>query len=218
MEKNKIDFRSLPLFYGIEESAYRQVFSCLQAEEKTYRKGERLLSPGDFSRRFGLVCSGAVQICREDPDGNQTLLSQLLPGNLFAEAFACAGRPLTVAAETSEQSVILWMNPEHLFSFGERSCPVHAQVAGNLLRILAQKNIFLTGRIQHLSCRSLREKVWSFLSEQALLAKSNTFTISFNRQQMADYLAADRSALSAVLCRMQKEGSIRFQKNRFTLL
>lgn len=93
-----------------------------------------------------------------------------------------------------------------------------AKVIINLTRLLARKNIFLTGRIEHLSRRTLREKVRSFLSEQAALAGSREFTISLNRQEMADYLASDRSALSAVLCRMRDEGIIAFHKNRFALL
>ena len=87
----------------------------------------------------------------------------------------------------------------------------------NLVQILARRNIFLTGRIEHLSKRTLREKVLSYLSEQAMMKGCDTFCIPFNRQEFADYLAADRSALSAVLGKLRQEGVLEFQKNRFTL-
>ncbi len=43
------------------------------------------------------------------------------------------------------------------------------------------------------------------------------FSIPFDRQQLADYLGVDRSALSNELSKMQKDGLISFKKNEFTL-
>ena len=85
------------------------------------------------------------------------------------------------------------------------------------MRILAEKNRLLTQKITHVTQRTLRMKLLSYLSEQAHYAASADFTISFNRQQLADYLSVDRSALSAELGRMQKEGLLSFQKNHFSL-
>ena len=87
----------------------------------------------------------------------------------------------------------------------------------NMVKILANKNIFLNARIGHLSKRTLKEKVLSYLTGQARQHNSRSFTIPFNRQKMADYLAADRSALSAVLGKLKNEGILDFEKNRFTI-
>ena len=207
-----------PLFTGIPKEAMETVITDFSAVEKTYRKAEVVLLPGEIPTRFGIVLSGSVQISRVGFEGNTVLLAQLLPGEIFAEAFAFGGLPATVTAETAGAAAILWLKADGVASCAKRGDDPAAKVIINLTRLLARKNIFLTGRIEHLSRRTLREKVLSFLSEQAALAGSREFTMSLNRQEMADYLASDRSALSAVLCRMRDEGIIAFHKNRFALL
>ena len=56
----------------------------------------------------------------------------------------------------------------------------------------------------------------SYLSYQAA-QKGRNFSIPFSRQQLADYLSVDRSALSNELSKMQKEGLLTADKNRFCL-
>lgn len=76
----------------------------------------------------------------------------------------------------------------------------------------------LMQKLDHMSKRSTREKLISYLSEEAGKQNRGTFEIPFNRQQLADYLSVDRSAMSNELCKMRDEGLLIFQKNRFTLL
>ena len=128
-----------------------------------------------------------------------------------------AGAALPVAVLSTEPSVILWLDYNKLLSPCQYACPFHAAVIKNMVKILANKNIFLNARIGHLSKRTLKEKVLSYLTGQARQHNSLSFTIPFNRQKMADYLAADRSALSAVLGKLKNEGILDFQKNRFTI-
>ena len=122
-----------------------------------------------------------------------------------------SGQRLTVSVQAALPSRILWLDS------GQLTQPGLVRVQQNLLRLLAQKNVFLTGRIEHLSKRSLREKLLSYLSEQAFQADSLEFSIPFNRQELADFLAVDRSALSAVLSGLQKEGILKYHKNHFSL-
>ena len=73
-------------------------------------------------------------------------------------------------------------------------------------------------KLGHMSKRSTREKLISYLSEQARRSNSPDFTIPFNRQQLADFLSVDRSAMSNELCKMRDEGMLRFDRSHFTLL
>ena len=139
-------------------------------------------------------------------------MAQVEPVDLFAEAFAWSGERLTVSVETALPSRVLWLDSRQFFQV-QAAAPPLGQVQQNLLWLLAGKNVFLTGRIEHL----LREKLLSYLSEQAFRAGSLEFTIPLNRQELADFLAADRSALSAVLSGLQKEGILEYRKNHFTL-
>ena len=56
-----------------------------------------------------------------------------------------------------------------------------------------------------------------YFSQQTRLQGTRTFTIPFNRQQLADYLSVDRSSMTVELYKMKDEGLIEFQKNQFTV-
>lgn len=210
-------FESCPLFWGIKEEALAKLLSCLGAKEKQYDKGETVISAGTETSRFGVLLSGAVDVLQEDFQGNTTIVAQIAPGELFGEAFASAGIPLPVTVQASEISAVLWLDFRKLVSSCQSNCSCHGAAIKNMMEILAYKNIFLNRRIGHLSKRTLREKILSYLDEQSKQKHSRSFTIPFSRQKMADYLAADRSALSSVLSKLRDDGIIDFQKNQFTL-
>lgn len=217
MKKNLEIIGNSPLFAGIALEDIEAVLKCLQAQIKEYEKNELLLQSGSQMKRFGMILQGSVLIQKPDFEGNTVILTQVTPGELFGEAFACGSIPAGVDILVQEPTQILWLDYQKILSPCECVCSFHRMLMSNLVQILARRNIFLTGRIEHLSKRTLREKVLSYLSEQAMMKGSDTFCIPFNRQEFADYLAADRSALSAVLGKLRQEGVLEFQKNRFTL-
>lgn len=207
-----------PLFAELEEQQLLRFFSQIGARETKYLKGSFLLHAGDSLKHLGILLSGSAQICQQDYDGNNTLLAQILPGDFFGEAFACTGQPASVSVLCVQPSTVLWLNYEKMLTETQADSQVQRNIIVNLLRFLSQNNIFLTNRIGHLSKRTLRKKLLSYLSEQSQLQGSHTFTIHLNRQELADYLAADRSAVSAVLSKLQEEGILTYHKNQFTLL
>lgn len=207
----KILLASLPLFQGVDLKSIGETLTALHSVETTYPSGRFLLHSGERTSRFGILLEGRVKVLKEDYRGSATLLAQVEPVDLFAEAFALSGQRLTVSVQAALPSRILWLDS------GQLTQPGLVRVQQNLLRLLAQKNVFLTGRIEHLSKRRLREKLLSYLSEQAFQADSLEFSIPFNRQELADFLAVDRSALSAVLSGLQKEGILKYHKNHFSL-
>lgn len=217
MKNNLEIIGNSPLFAGIALEDIEAILKCLQAQTKEYEKNELLLQSGSQMKRFGMILQGSVLIQKPDFEGNTVILTQVTPGELFGEAFACGSIPAGVDIWVQEPTQILWLDYQKILSPCECACSFHRMLMRNLVQILARRNIFLTGRIEHLSKRTLREKVLSYLSEQAMMQGSDTFCIPFNRQEFADYLAADRSALSAVLGKLRQEGVLEFQKNRFTL-
>ena len=155
------------------------------------------------------VLSGGVRIVREDFWGNRSLLAAVEPGDLFAEAFACAGVPLTVRVEGAQDGEGVFLPPEHLMD----PPPGGGELPGRLLGLMARKNLMLNRKIGHLSQRTTRAKVLSYLSHQAEAAGSSSFTIPLDRQELADYLSVDRSALSAQLGQLRREGVLDFSRN-----
>ncbi len=215
MERIKV-IKGCPLFSGMSEAQISTVLEEIRVRKKNYQKGEILLHAGEVPEEFGIVLNGCILILKEEFSGSTTLLAQGMPGEIFAEAFVAAGEPSLVTVAAAKDTEILWI---HYGRMMKGQGPTGAQVLlmENMMQILAKKNLFLAGRVSHLSRRTLREKVLSYLGEQAARQGKESFEIPFDRQGLADYLAADRSALSAVLGKLKKEGLLSFRKNQFTL-
>lgn len=208
---------NVPLFAGLGREQLAALPQALDARVQTCVRGVILLHAGDMVRALGVVLAGTLEISQEDYHGNAVLLARLSAGELFAESFACTGRQSTVQVRATEKTQVLWLSFARLRAPAPEFALLCAHISANLTEMLARKNIFLTGRIAHISKRALREKVLSYLFEVSAQTGSRSFSIPFDRRQLAEYLAADRSALSAVLGRLRDEGVLSFHKNVFTL-
>ena len=203
----------LPLFSGLSADELERLLRECGMHRKQIKSGENIIRLGSRVDELGVLLSGNARVVKDDFWGNSTILAHLHKGDIFGEAFACSGCAATVDVYADSDAVVLW------FPYGKLiGADSGGTISRKLVYMFARKNVFLTNRIEHLSQRSLREKVLSFLKEQAVEAGNNSFTISLDRAGMADYLAADRSALSSMLGRLKKEGIIEYHKNSFTLL
>ncbi|MDD3394638.1 MAG: Crp/Fnr family transcriptional regulator [Anaerotignum sp.] len=207
-----------PLFSGIQTDEIQSMLTCLSVIEKKYEKNELIFRHGETVDTMGLVLSGCVHIMKEDFWGNRTILSEVTPSQMFGEAFACAhNQDLTVSVLSVEPTTVLFLDIKQILNTCSSACIFHTRLIRNLLSVLAEKNIMLTRKIDHISKRTTREKLLSYLSAESLKAGSPSFQIPFNRQQLADYLAVDRSAMSLELSKLQKEAFLTYQKNLFHL-
>ena len=207
------------LFRGTTPQEVQSILECLQAEKKHYQKSDVIYHAGDSVTSLGMVLSGSVSIENDDLWGNKSILDRIGPGQVFAETYACvSGEALMVSVVAAEASDILFMNVSRLLRICPHACEHHGKLIRNLLTISAQKNLNLSRRIFHTSSKSIRGRLLSYLSFQAVRQGRRDFTIPFNRQQLADYLSVDRSALSSELCRLRREGVLECCKNRFRFL
>ena len=206
-----------PLFAGIPPEERPALLECLQARSAGYGRGEIIWPEGEEVRTLGLIACGQVQLLRDDFWGNRSILGQLGPGELFGEAYAWGGEPLGVTAQAAAPCRIWFLDARRLTRPCAAPCPAHAQLTVNLVEVLCAKNRLLSRKIAHLSQRSIRSKVLSYLSWEAGRQGSSRFSIPFDRQGLADYLSVDRSALSQELGNMRREGLLDFHKNHFLL-
>ena len=202
---------SSPLFRDIAPADLASLLDCLDARERAYEKGAWLLRRGEWTDRLGLVLSGTVHILREDFWGNRSIVGLAGPGEIFAESYALAGEPLEVSVLAASDARVLFLRVETALT----GC---GQLTRNLTALLAEKNLTLTRKMRHMARRTTREKLLSYLSAQALRSGGPEFDIPMDRQQLADYLAVDRSAMSAALGKLRDEGVLEFRKNHFRLL
>lgn len=208
------------LFCGILPADLPPLLTQLEAQHQRYSKNEMLLRPEDSRGRVGVLLEGRVYIQREEYSGVRTLLTELIPGDLFGEVFACApDTALTpdVCARAADACAVLWLDFGRVLAHPSLDPAHRAALISNMLSVLAEKDLLLSRRIGHLSKRSTREKLLSYLYEQSQLSGSRSFVIPFDRQSLADYLCVDRSAMSAALSRLQHEGLIEYHRSRFTL-
>lgn len=219
MEKMYQVAKNSPLFENITEKNMHQLLKCLNSCLKTFRKKQQIITEDDKVGSIGLVISGKVVVQQEDFWGNTALLAQITPGDLFAEAYVCAKmNQFPISAAALEETEILMLDYQYLVSRCPLLCDSHSQLIENLLKIIAEKNIKLVQKISFVTKKTTREKVITYLSAEAKKSKQDTFEIPFNRQEMADYLSVDRSALSKELSKMQQEGLLKYRKNNFQLL
>lgn len=208
-----------PLFRGITAQELEDMLACLGTDVRGYEKGEIIYRTGDVVTSLGVVLSGSVLIENDDIWGNTTVLDCVGPGQIFAETYACTpNEPLMVNVAAAEPAQILFLNVGRVLHACSNACGHHTALIHNLLTLSAQKNLNLSRKIFHTSPKTIRGRLLSYLSYQSMRSGSSTFTIPFNRQQLADYLNVDRSALSNELSKMQRDGLIQVDRNHFTLL
>ncbi len=206
------------LFDGINEEDILALMGCLSATMKNYKKGEYIFRQGEYMPNLCVVAQGCVHIQSDDYWGNRTILNEVTACEMFGESYATSKSQTLNDAVAASDCVVFFFDLNKMMTVCSNACKFHSQIIKNLLLILTDKNRSLVQKLTHISKRSTREKLISYLSSQAKIQRNNSFTIPFNRQQLADFLSVDRSAMSNELCKMRDEGLLEFHKSNFTLL
>ena len=206
------------LFYGVSSEEISAMLKCLSARLKHYKKEEFIIRSGDYIRSVGMMLSGTALIIQEDFWGKRTIISEVLPGTIFAETYACIpSLPIEMSVISDSECDVLFLDFNKILNVCTSACTFHTRLIQNFLSSIARRNLTLTKKMQHMSKKTIREKLLSYLSAESLKSNSSTFDIPINRQQLADYLSIDRSALSNEMSKLQDEGILTYKKNRFTL-
>ncbi len=176
-----------------------------------------IFSAGSIVHETGIVLSGSVNIENNDLWGNKSILSNVPAGQVFAETYAFSHEPMMVDAVAAEDCTILFLDFNMLMDNPLENRTWQNKLLRNMLNVSVQKNLALSSRIFCTSSKTIRGRLLTYLSSQSMKAGSATFDIPFNRQQLADYLNTDRSALSNELGKMRDDGLIEFYKNTFRI-
>jgi len=206
------------LFSGISHQDIYSMLSCLDASLQTFQKGEFVFQHGDQINRIMILVEGKLYVQQDDFWGNRSIIQMIGPGDMFGEAYSNAeNEPITVDIAAIEDSKVIFFDVRRMLTVCSSACLFHSTVIRNLFFALSEKNRNLIQKLGHLTKRTTREKLISYLSEVARKKQCDEFTIPFNRQQLADFLSVDRSAMSNELCKLRDEGFLTFDKNHFIL-
>lgn len=211
--------KNTKLFAGVGEDEISAMLGCLQASKRTYKKGEYVFRQGERLHNITVLVEGQLHIRRDDYWGNRSIINMIGTGEMFGEAYiAPDSGALPHDVVCIEDSTVIFFDVRRILTICSSACRFHSAVVQNLVFAISEKNRKLVQKLGHMSQRTTREKLISYLSDEAKRQNSGTFTIPFNRQQLADFLSVDRSAMSNELCKMRDDGLLVFEKNRFTLL
>ena len=218
----QLDFKqliSLPIFCGICEEDLPAMLNCLGSFQKNYQKDEIVLLESNEVRNVGIILSGVVHMVKEDSEGYQTLLVTMKEGELFGESFSCGSHlDARVSFFAATSCTVLFLPFYKIIHSCKMSCTFHHRLIENMVRLIGDKNVQLMQKIEVISKKTLREKILAYLRQQAMEQSSKQFTIPLGRLELAEYLCADRSAVTRELSYMQRDGLIIYDKNTFQLL
>ncbi len=206
MEKyfNQIKIRLF--FFGMNEEELKGILECFNARLKSYDAGEMIIRQSDIITNLYLVLEGGVNIEKDTYWGRRIIITKLGVNDNIAMSFvACKAVESTIDAVAASDTKLLVLNYEKCTSMCQNACTRHKVLINNMFEILAKENLELLQKIENVSQRSIRDKLLTYLSNEARKNKNNSFEIPFNRQDLADYLNIDRSAMSFELSKLQKK-------------
>lgn len=212
MDKNK-----MPLLQNLTEEELASIESIGALRENAFVKNEVIFHAGERIREIGIVESGSVLIESNDLWGNCSILSKILPGQVFAESYALSRTAMMVDAVVTEKTKICFLNVEIVLNEAYATETWQMKLLQNMLAMTSHKNITLSNRIFCTTPKTIRARLATYFAQQQVQAGGLSFDVPFTRQQMADYLNLDRSALSKELGKMRDEGMLTFDKNHFVL-
>ncbi len=218
-ENNYKDLLNSPIFENMTLSDLKSTIECINPYYKDFKKGEYIFQEGDFLDNVALLISGRIHILKNDYWGNQTLIAQINPFDIFGETFAyLINTPINVNAQAQSNSKVMFINIKKAIGHCQNNCNFHKQLQDNILNDIAKKNLYLSKKIEAVTQRTTKEKLLTYLSQESKLNNSKKFTIPFNRQELADYLAVERSAMSNEISKLVKDNIIKTSKNSFELI
>lgn len=209
---------SCGLFQNMSAEDARGMLACLGAEEVHYEKGRILWHIGDPVRACALVLSGAVRAEALNAAGEHALVACHTAGALVGDVLmATPGGSSPVCVIAAEDSTLLFLPYRGIMGGCGKNCSRHTRLRENLLSEIAGKFWVQRRRTGYLTARSLRQRIAMYLADQAARG-SATFSLGSTREDLADFLGVNRSALCRELSRMKAEGILDYYRDTFRIL
>lgn len=216
MEKYLQILKRTKLFHNLTDKETLSALDCLNATVKKYKKGSTLFSEGDDAKFVSVVLSGEIEVRKSDLHGNINIISRLFPCEIIGAVVSFSSdKKLPFDVVCACDTEVIWLDSKKLIAQCAKLCEFHTKIIENAIGLLADKNIQLTGKIDILTKRTIREKLLAYLHAQSKKTKNKRFAIDLSRRQLSEYLSVDRSAMIRELGKMQSENIIGFENNIF---
>ncbi|MGX8774208.1 MAG: Crp/Fnr family transcriptional regulator [Bacillota bacterium] len=201
------------LFAELKKSDYMDAFEQLKISGRNYKPGETVFFEGDVIDKFCIVKSGSVRSEKTYLNGEVHIIDIFDEGSVFGLAVAASRSRITpIDFVSNEETTVVFIS---MHSIAKSRFSVELQKA--LTYMLADSNIKLSNKIEILAERGLRDRIMVYLNILQTKSGTDTVTVRLSREQLAQFLCVNRSALSNELSKMKKEGIIDFKGSKFTI-
>ena len=206
------------IFATANEFECQAMMFCFKTRFKTFDKNTKIISQGDPMEDVVLILKGSATVENIDDEGNLSILMRVKKNEVYGLEAAYAGEQFYKdSLVANERTFVMFMNRHRLITPCENRCKRHEIVIKHITQILADRNIMLLDKLNHMSKKTIREKLMSYF--KTLTTDNNSyFDLPFNKTELASYLGVDRSAMCAELKRMKDDEIIDFDKRSFRLI
>ncbi|HCT65591.1 MAG TPA: Crp/Fnr family transcriptional regulator [Lachnospiraceae bacterium] len=207
-----------PLFYGIDHNNCIEMLSCFESSTKNFALGETICNYSHSNNKIGILQYGSANMIRIDHDGNRTILETLEKNSVFGEALAFSGNSEdSLFVECKKPCGVIFLDYDHITKMCENACMHHTLLLQNMFRLIAEKLLVMSNRVEVLSHRTIRGKLMCYFNITSATQKSLSFQLPFSVSALADYICTDRSAMMRELKNMKNENIIEMDKRNVSL-
>lgn len=212
-------FIKCELFEGIEKTEIKSLLKCLSPNIQTYERSDFVVRPGDTLNSIGIVIEGEASVFKESLSGNRLLMKNLSAGEMFGEIAAFARKkewPALVQANTP--LTVCFIPQNKIVGDCGHLCAWHSTMINNMLRLVSERAIMLSKKMEYISIKTMRAKLCTYIYEQYMQKGATTLMLPMNRNQLADFLNVSRPSMSRELSRMKDEGIIDYHLSTVKIL
>jgi len=206
-------------FKYLDDNSILTLASSDTVHLKQYPAGTVIYECGQPILHAGIVLEGKIDVLHTTEDGNETIVSRLLPSHTFGESFCCVSDTNTInTIRAVTNATVLFLDLTLLFHTLQGHKTYYTLFTRNVIRSLANNNIQLNTRVYVLTQKTLREKILAYFELLSAQTHTREIILPFNREQLANYLNSERSSLCRELSRLSEEQVIQIDKNKIILL
>lgn len=210
-----MEYGALSIFQNITNGEVEAMIRCFRMRRGEFASGRTICTYGESGGEVGVLLRGAAELVRFDYAGNRTILERLETGGVFGEALAftpALGDCVEVVSAGGCE--VLFMDYAHIMKRCEKACDHHSKLVQNMFSLVTEQTRRLSRRVEVLSRRSIRDKLWCYFHIRSLEERSDVFPLPFTLSALADYISTDRSAMMRELKKMREEGLIAMDGRR----
>ncbi|MBP6492375.1 MAG: Crp/Fnr family transcriptional regulator, partial [Clostridia bacterium] len=207
------------LLKGLKDDEIQQIYEFVMPSERFYYKNQIIINQGEPVSKIGIVKIGTVISMKYHFNGDAQILRIYKRGEVLSlDAVNTTFLTSPVALLSQSDCSILFIPYRKIFEVKELSFAARERVLFNNSEILSNELVRFMYKIDVLSKRTLQDRVLTYLSIIREKKGKDSFDISMNQEEFAQYLCVNRSVLSKELNRMRSERQMDYTKNRYTLL